>query len=187
MTVLDRTGFLTLVATLAGLPTTDVVFAPDPEPAMVSPESQVRVTLTLFGLAALGVDEHRDAFNPGGYPDNTLVTTEIGNRDITINVMVEAYDLGIEAMEIIDSIRTGIRTAASTATLNSLRLAFVWATKTTRIRTVREQRETSVATADFMLAGIAQQVSAVQTGSGWVEEINSAPLDGPPNIQGIVT
>jgi hypothetical protein len=185
--VLDRQGLLALIATLAGLPTTDVVFDPDPNPAMVSPESQVKVTLTLFGLAALGVDEHRLAFNPGGYPTNTLVTTEIGNRDLTVNVMVEAFDQGIEAAEIIDRIRTGIRADASTAVLNGLNLAFVWATKTTRIRTTREQRETSVATMDLMLAGIAQQVSAVQTGFGWVDDIDGVPIAQGGGITGSFT
>ncbi len=49
-------------------------------------------------------------------------------------------------------------------------------TRTTMIRMTREQRATSVATADLKLAGIAQLVSSVQVGVGWVDEIDSTPV-----------
>jgi hypothetical protein len=174
--VLDRTGLQTLIASLASLDVSNVEWDPDPSAAMVSPESATRVTLTLFGLSALGVDEHRVAFSPGGYPANSMVTTEIGNRDIIVNIMVEAYDLAIEAAEVMDRIRTGIRADASTATLNGLNLALVWMTRTTRVRMTAEQRAVSVATADLKLAGIAQLVSSVQVGAGWIDQIDSTPV-----------
>lgn len=171
--VLDRAGFAALVATIAGVDPLDVEWDIDPNAALVDPQSQVRIALTLFGIQAQGIDEHRVAYGPGGYPANALVTTEIGNREVTINMKVETYDLGIEAQEILDRIRTGIRSAASTAMLNSLNLAFEWAMKTMRMKMTSEQRAVSCAVCDFQFGGIAQQVSDVNLGGGWIEHVNT--------------
>jgi hypothetical protein len=178
--VLDHDAFAALIATLAGLNVTNVNWDPiTPDFAMIDPESATKITLSLFGLSALGVDEHRTEFEPPGYPAQALVTTEIGNREVTINMMVEVYDRGIEAAEIIDRIRTGIRAEASTASLDAMLLALEWVTPTTPLRMTREQRTVSAATADFRFGGIAQQVSAVKLGYGWVDQIDSTPITKP--------
>jgi hypothetical protein len=194
--VLNKDGFAALIATLASVNPEDVVWDPSPDFAMASPETATKITLTLFNIAAQGVDEHRVAFNPGGYPANSLVTTEIGNREVTINCLVEVYDRDREAAEIIDAIRTGIRAASSTGALNALNLAYEWSNKTIRFAMQREQRVVSAATADFMFGGIAQLVSAIANDGnntvaspnpGWIDDLDGVPLAEGGLIPGTFT
>jgi hypothetical protein len=183
--VVDKDALGALIAALAQVNLPDVTWDTSPDNAMVSPETAAKITLSIFGLVQQGIDEHRVAFNPGGYPANSLVTTEIGNREVTINMLVELYDKGLEASEMIDRVRTGIRSAKSTAALNAINLALETATKTTRFPMTREQRAVSAATCDFMFGGIAQQVSDVvgpTDGGGWIDELDGVAI----NIGGLI-
>jgi hypothetical protein len=175
MLVLNRPGFAAIVASLSGYSPTATEWSLDPN-AFVGDLDRAKIQLEVFGIEAVGVDEHRIAFNPAGYPAGALVTTEIGNREITINIYAEVYDAGAEAAEVIDAIRTGIRADAVTAQLNAINLALIWMTKTTRLRAVRNERALNAAAADIRLGGIAQLVSNVQINSGWVDQIDSTPL-----------
>jgi len=190
MTVVNKDALGALIATLAQVNAADVTWDTSPDNAMISPTTAAKITLSIFGLVQQGIDEHRVAFNPGGYPANSLVTTEIGNREVTINMMVELYDKGLEASEMIDRIRTGIRSAKSTAALNAINLALETSTKTTRLPMTREQRAVSAATCDFMFGGIGQLVSDVVTpadGGGWVDDLDGVPLAQGGLIPGTFT
>ena len=169
--VLDRAGLQALVLSLLpGSPQpTAVVWALDPEP-FVSDQDRYRVVLQLFGLESLGVDEHRQAFGPPGYPVDNLVYTELGNRTLRITVRAEAFDASVEAAEILDIVRTGIRTEASTEALNALNLAFVESHGSTYVRYIVDDRHVSAAIADFVFAGIAQLVS--NPNADYIETVN---------------
>ncbi len=175
--VLDVNGLRSIIAGLTELSDSATNWATDGDP-FVGDMDRAKVTLDLFSMSALAVDEHRRAYGPPGYPADAFVTTEIGNRTLVITVMAETYDGGAQAAELVDRIRTGIRTEATTAKLNAINLAFVWAEQATRVKRVVDSRVVNVAIADFTFAGIAQQVSSVvRDGSGdvggWIQTVNT--------------
>ena len=171
--VLNKAGLAAIIASISGLSSHATEWEPDPN-AYISDLDRAKVSLSLFGLQAVGVDEHRVTFNPPGYPTGSLVTTEIGNREVIVNVYAEAYDYTLEAAEIVDFIRTGIRADAVTAQLNSINLAFEWMAKTTKIPAVRNERALSAASADIRFGGIAR-LSTFQV-NGWVDFIDGTPI-----------
>lgn len=158
MNVLNKDAFRAIIASLTGLSDGATVWELDPQP-YIGDQDRAKVYLQLFSMEALGVDEHRRAFNPGGYPPGSFVTTEIGNRTLKITIRAEVFDRGQEASELIDLIRTGIRAEAVTAKLNAINLAYVWSEQATNLRTRVDTRMVNAAVADFTFAGIASQVS----------------------------
>jgi hypothetical protein len=171
--ILDKDGFLALIASLTSLSPGATFWALDPNPT-VGDQDRAQVKLEVFNMSALGVDEHRRHVSDGtdGYPDQTWWVQEIGNRHIVINVRAEAFDRGVEASEIIERIRTLIRADSSTALLNGMRLAYVWSEKTVRLPTTYDQRVVNAATADFTFAGISNIVSEVVPQQGWITTVN---------------
>jgi hypothetical protein len=168
--VLDKEGFRSIIAGLASranIADAGTHWAMDNDP-MVGDQDRAKVTLDLTMLEALAVDEHRRTLSDGtdGYPAGTFETLEIGNRELIVNIRVEAYDASVEAAEIIDLIRTGIRAEAITAKLDAIRLAFVHASATTRLPTSYDTRVVSVASADFEFGGIASLTTVILPGVG---------------------
>jgi hypothetical protein len=144
---------------------------------MVGDQDRALVILKYVGLKSIGVDEHRYLFEPPDVP-NAFVVQEIGNREITVNIRAESYDSGAEALEVLDLIKTKIRSEAAKAALNALRLAFVWAEKSLQQDYIVDNREVCAAFCDFTLAGIAAYYSS-QTDQGpespggdWIATIN---------------
>ncbi len=130
---------------------------------------RARISLDLFSLQALAVDEHRRAYNLPGQPANSFTTTEIGNRTLVITVRAESYDGGAQAAELLDRIRTGIRAEVVRDALNEIGLAYVWSEQATRVQYVIDNRIVNCAVADFTFGGVAKQVSSVVVdGSGSV-------------------
>lgn len=171
--VLDHEGLRAIIASVSGLSDGATFWANDPNP-MTGDRDRAQITLELFSMGALGVDEHRRAFNPPDRPPNSYVTTEIGNRELVVTIRVEAFDGGVEAAEILDAIRTGIRAEAVTAKLDAISLALEWAEKSTRVRNVIDERVVSTAIADFRFGGVSQVVSQVLTPAqgGWIETVD---------------
>jgi hypothetical protein len=171
--VLDREGLRSIIAGVSGLRDGAVFWANDPNPT-VGDMDRAQVTLELFSMGALGVDEHRRYFNPPDQPPNSYETIEIGNRELVVTIRVETFDGGVEAAEILDAIRTGIRAEAVTAQLDAIALALEWAEKSTRVRNVIDNRVVSTAVADFRFGGVARQVSQVltETQGGFIESID---------------
>jgi hypothetical protein len=171
--ILDKAGLLAVIAPLTGLDPSDVFWADDPHPS-VSDSDRAQIKLTVFTMYALGVDEHRRHLSDGndGYALNTFWVEELGNRHVVINVRAEVFDKNVEASELIDRIRTGVRAGAVTAQLDALRLAYVWSEKTVRVPNTADTRALNTATADFTFAGIARQVSEVDASGGWIQTVN---------------
>jgi hypothetical protein len=182
-TILDKDGFLALIASLTGLSPGATFWSLDPNPA-VGDQDRAQVKLEVFNMEALGVDEHRRHISDGtdGYPDQTWWVQEIGNRHIHINIRAEAFDKGVEAAEIIERVRTLIRADANTARLDAMRLAYVWSEKTIRLPTTYDTRVVNVATADFLFAGISNIVSEIVLQQGWIETVN-----GNNQVPGTIT
>lgn len=160
--VLNKEGLRSIIAGLTGLSDGATLWELDPQ-SYISDTDRARVTLEVIGMGAVGVDEHRRQLSDGtdGYPAGTFWTQELGNRHVRLTVKAEAFDAGVEACEFIDAVRTGIRADASTAALNAIALAFVWAEEATPLKLVINERRVNMAVADFTFAGIAQQVSNV--------------------------
>ena len=169
--VLDKAGFRAIIASLTGLSVPATEWGLDPN-AFVGDLDRAKVQITLESMEATGVDEHRRALGPPGYPAASFITTEIGNRTLHVNLYAECFDYQIEAAELIDLVRTGIRADAVTAQLNAINLAFEWMSVTTRIAQVRNERALNAATADIRLAGINYIVSGNETNEGWIETVN---------------
>ncbi len=180
--VLDKEGFRKMVGTLHGLADTSTWWALDPD-TFTADTDRAAVQLELISMRSLGVDEHRRFLSDGtdGYPAGTYWTLEIGNREFVIQVKVEAYDKSVEAAEIVDLMRTLIRSDAATAQLNALKLAYVWSEQTVRLpRLVVNDRDVNYASCDFTFAGIAAQVSSVVKPGVCGDYI--ATVDGPTNL-----
>jgi hypothetical protein len=171
--VLNKEGFRSIIASLTGLSDGATVWDLDPQP-FVSPNDRAKVVLQLFSLTSLGVDEHRMAYGPPGYPANAMVTTEIGNRTLKITMRAEAFDATAEASEILDLIRTGVRADAVVAQLNAINIALVETGPATFVSYQVDERMVNAAIADFTFAGIAQQTSAIA-------------IDGTPALGGYIS
>ena len=185
--VLDKVGFRNILSTLAGQQgLTDFAtgWGNDPQ-KMVSDVDRAKVSLLLTGLSAVGVDEHRRYLSPPGYPAGTFVVTEVGNRDVKIRVLVEAYDASVEASEITDAIRTGIRADAINQALNAINLALEWAGPTILLPTIYDNRVVSAATCEFTFGGVALQTSAVTPPGVGGDYI--ATIDGNNIVPGTLT
>ncbi len=167
--VLDREGLQAIVAGLTGLSPAATIWALDPEP-MIGDQDRARVVMQLFSMESLGVDEHRPAFGPPGFPADNYVITELGNRTLRITMRAEVFDAEVEAAELLDAIRTGIRTEASTEALNAINLAFVESHPATYVRYIVDDRHVNAAIADFVFAGIAQLVS--DPNADYIETVN---------------
>lgn len=181
--VLDKEGLRKVFVGLSGLSdfATSWELSPDP---FVGDQDRVKINLKLTNMRSIGVDEHRTALNPPGYPATAFVTTELGNRLFTIQVKVEAYDADVEAIEIIDALRTGIRAEDTNAKLYDLMIALVEIMPAIMLPTSYDNRVVSVAACDFVFAGIAQKVSKVEIDQGYIETIDGT-ADGhtiPGNI-----
>jgi hypothetical protein len=188
--VLDREKFREVIAGIlnnaCGLSRNATRWETDPR-GMISDTDRADVSLEVFSMSALAVDEHRVVYNLPGQPANSLTTSEIGNRTIVITLRAEAFDKSVEASELIDAIRTGIRAETVTAQLNAINLAYVWSEQATRVRVTVDERVVNTAIADFTFAGIAQQVtSVVIDGSGaeggWIQTV-----DGNNIVPGTLT
>ncbi len=173
--VVDKVGLRAIISSLTGLADGETFWVNDPNP-YPGAESRAQVKLKLFSLSTIGIDEHRTAFNPPGYPDQTLVTTEIGNREVMISILVEMYDLSAEACELCDAIRTGLRAAAVRDMLNGINLALEATTTTKMLPTTYDNRVISAASFDIQFGGIASVISHVETNQGWIDHLNGAPL-----------
>ena len=158
MPVLDKDAFRTIIAGLTDLSDGAVVWTLDPQP-FVSDQDRARVVLQLFSLTSLGVDEHRRAYGPAGYPSNAFVTTEIGNRTLRITMRAEAFDKSVEAAEILDRIKTGIRAERVRDQLDAIAIALVDTGPATYVSYQVDERVVNAAIADFTFAGIAQHVT----------------------------
>lgn len=183
--VFDTEGFADIVACIlddtASLSPYAVIWDTDSDP-FISDRDRARVVLDIFSISALAVDEHRRAFEPDGYPATSFVTQEIGNRTIVLTVRAEAFDKRVQAAELIDMIRTGIRAEKVTAQLNAINLAYVWSEQATRVKYKVDQRVVNAAVADFTFAGIAQQISSVEINEGWISTV-----DGNNIVPGTLT
>jgi hypothetical protein len=173
--VVNKPALQAIIASLTGLSAPATEWGLDPN-AFVGDMDRANVQITIERIEALGVDEHRRVLGPPGYPATTFVTTEIGQREIHINLYAECYDYSVEAAELIDLVRTSIRADAVTAQLNAINLAFEWMSTTTPIRQVRNERALNAASADIRFGGINSVVST-QDNTGWIDNIN-----GPKNI-----
>lgn len=177
--VLNKPGLLSVIQACVapyGLSPAAVSWALDPQ-AIIGDVDRAKVTLQVFGMKANGVDEHRYIYNDPAQPANSLETLELGNREVKVTVKVEAFDYEVEAAEIIDVIRTSIRTERNTLALNAISLAFIWAEEATPVRMVINEREVNVAVADFTFGGVAQQVSSVAVDGSdnditWIQTVN---------------
>lgn len=167
MSVLDRDAFKALVAQLADMPPGTVYWEIDPN-AVVSDTVQAEIQLKLFMISALHVDEHRRHVSDGtdGYPAETFVIQEIGNREVKITMIAKTFNRGVEAMELIDKVRTRIRADKVVAQLNAMNLALEWIEKPQPVTTVYEQRAVSVAVCEFRFGGINQDVDTIPAGQG---------------------
>jgi hypothetical protein len=170
--VVNKDGLLAILGGLTGLSAVAIEWGLNPN-AFVGDQDRAKVQLQLFGIEALGVDEHRRAYGPPGYPATAYVTTEIGNREVTINVYAETYDYNVEAQEILDLIRTAIRSEAVNNALFNIQLVFQWMSGTTVLKEHRNNRAISAASADIKFGGIAQFVSSVEDNQGWIETVNT--------------
>jgi hypothetical protein len=180
MPVLDVVGFRALIASLTNLSDGATSWATDPQD-FVSDTDRAKVSLDLFSMEALAVDEHRRCYDAPGQPANSFTTLEIGNRTLVVTIRAESFDSGAQAAELLDQIRTGIRAEAVTEQLNALLLAFVWAEKATRVQYKIDNRVVNCAIADFTFAGIAQQVSSVYidgsgTTGGYISTVNTTNI-----------
>lgn len=181
--VVDKVGLLAILTGLTDLSPAAMQWGLDPT-LIVGDQDRAKVELTIFSIIPVGVDEHRRVLSDGtdGYPANTWYVTEIGNREIIVNVLARTYDKSVEAAELVDQIRTRVRAEAVTARLDAIAIAFQWASNTVMQRTVEDNREVSVASADFKFGGIARWVSVIDpTGAGWIATVNSPNLDGHTN------
>jgi hypothetical protein len=157
MPVLDTRGFIALIQSLTGVQ--NVVFSHDRTP-QIGDIDRAQIVLTYKSMVARHVDEHRPVWNDPAYPPGTSYVLEIGNRDVIVSVRAEVYDGGAEAIELIEAIRIGIRSAAATETLNGMLLAFQGMSPAVDRHFIAETREVCAAVADIRLGGI----SRVKTG-----------------------
>lgn len=158
-TVVPKAQFLAIMAGLTGLAPASTTWELDPEPFVMDG----RVTLLVFGVVSVGVDEHRRHLSDGndGYPAGTWWVEEIGNRIVTITVKTEIWDADAEAVEIIENIRTRIRAEAVRDQLDEISMAYINSTRAVRIPKVVDTRAVSAAAADFNFGAISRYVSLV--------------------------
>ena len=159
MSVIDKEGLRKVIASLTDLSMNATRWDLDPE-AFVSDQDRAAVILKVFRMGhGVDVDEHRPVFDAPGYPANQLVITEMGERRFTITVRAEAYDKSVEAAEILDSIRTRIRSEASTEALNALSIALITTHDAIAVAYKVDERVVNTAIADFEFSGVASFVS----------------------------
>ena len=173
MRIVDREDFAALIQSLTGLQT--VYWATNNMP-YISDTDRMSVELEVFSIRSQGVDEHRYALSPAGYPTGQWVVTEVGNREVTITMRVRAFDANVDAAEMLDQIKTLLRSAASTATLNGLNLALEWAGPSIRIKEDIDTRAISCSVADFKFGGISSIVSDSELNQGWVDTVNTTDI-----------
>jgi hypothetical protein len=176
-TTLPKTEIAALVATLAGFPTANVIWAGDPVPFLGPDFSTGQVTglitLNCSARRALGVDEENRT-----YPDpNTTVITKKGQRVLTISVRLEGYSSD-EAFDILEKVRTELGGEENRATLRAAGVAFTEATPVQMLNGVADNRAISVGQMDLMMN---QAVTTEKTISqpGYIETVDMAfaPVD----------
>jgi hypothetical protein len=170
--VVNKEAFQDVVRQLSGLSANAVYWENDGVP-FVGDQDRAVISMTLKTLDAVAVDEHRRDLGPPGYPVTAFVTTEIGNREVFITLRAETFDKTVEAGELLDQIRTGIRAEGVRDQLNAISLAYEWSSKTIVMPTVVDQRIVSAAAADFRFGGIGQLVSSIQNNQGWISTVNN--------------
>ncbi len=180
--IVDKVSFSALIAALAHVGPYSVFWTTDPNPP-VSDLDRMLVELKLLSISSyLGTDEHLLEYNPPGYPPDTSIIQDIGNREVRIQVKVKTYDLALEAAEVMDLIRTGMRYQTTTTTLNGISLALEYIEQTVDLPTVAEDRAVSCCACDFMFGGIANQTSQIflpGVGGDFISTVNS-PAGTPP-------
>ena len=179
--VVDKINFSALIATLAHVGPYSVFWTTEPNPP-VNDVDRILVELKLTSISSkLGTDEHLLEYNPPGYPPDTSIIQDLGNREVRIQVKVKVYDPSLEAAETMDLIRTGMRYQTTTAFLNGISLALEYIEGTVDLPTVAEDRAVSCCACDFMFGGIANQTSQVflpGVGGDWIATVNS-PAGSP--------
>jgi hypothetical protein len=170
--VFDKSGFKSIILGITGFQDQDVSWSDSPQGA-VSYTDNAKVFLTLRSIVALGVDDHRYAYNPPDYPANSYVTTELGNRDCHLSIRAESYSRELAAVEILDRIRSAIRWDSNVAALNALNLAFVWAGPAIHVHTEYDNRVVSAGVMDMTIAGVTFETSSVTQGGDWIATVNT--------------
>lgn len=167
--IVDRDGFVSLIQSITGLKT--VYWATNGQP-FISDEDRMSVELEIFSVKSLGVDEHRPFYSAPGYPANSYVITEVGNREVIMTIRVRAFDGNTDASEMLDVIKTLLRSAASTAALNALSLAVEWMGPSVRIVENIDTRRINTSVADFRFGGISQMDSSLELNQGWIDTVD---------------
>lgn len=183
-TALPKSEIAALIATLAGFPTANVIWAGDAVPFLGPDFSTGQVTglitLNCSARRALGVDEENRT-----YPDpNTTVITKKGQRVLTISVRLEGYSSD-EAFDILEKVRTELGGEENRATLRAAGIAFTEATPVQMLNGTADNRAISVGSMDLMMN---QTVETVKTISqpGYIESVEMTGADGtdlaPPRV-----
>lgn len=159
---------MAILQPLTGLTSFSVRWAHDPDP-VVSDTDHASVSFLLSSSGAVGVDEHRYEYDSG---TNTLTISECGNRTVTVKATAEAYDANAEASDILESIRTGIRSQSVTDALDAIGLSLQVARPIVDLPTFYDNRVVSAAVLELQFNARAVSSVAQPPGQGWISTVN---------------
>lgn len=167
MSLVNKTQILALIQPLTGLLPGSVTWARSGDP-MVSPIDQAIANLQIIHFQAFGTDDV--ATNS---TDTTFETVVTGVRGFTLQVRVDCYGLDAEAQEIVDLLRLRLQAPWVTAALTAINYSLISVGDSTDLGADRDNRVISSASVDIVFGG-KNYVNQVETGTGWIERINSA-------------
>lgn len=161
----------TLIQNLSGLPESFTVWEDEPRPF-----GDILALLSTVSIAGKGQgDECRTAYDGTKPQGQELSDTWAGVRSFTLSIKVESdtqTDLTF-AYFTLERVRDRLCFKSTTATLNSVLLAFIKAEPTLDLSEVRDDRRWSIATLDITLA--ARTITQDPIPYGY---ITTAPLTG---------
>jgi hypothetical protein len=156
--VLQKAAFVGILAPLSGLSPGSHIWSKDPIP-FISPLDAAVVYLTVRSIKTRGIDDLR--------PDVTA-----GDRDLCVTIRAEAFNLSVEASEILNRILTGLQRPSTNLLLGNIGLSYMKNGGMAEISYQIDNRAVNAAIADVFFNGIINDFPGVDP-SGNIATVNT--------------
>lgn len=165
--VVNKSGLQIIILGLSGLTqSTSVIWGLDPTP-FISDVDRAMIYMKVRQFQPEGNDDTRYSLS-----GTTFTTEQCGQRVTVLTMRAEVYDQSLEASDLLETVRVGLRLPTTIVALNAINLAYVRCGPTQDVNYEIDNRVVNAATMEVWLNGIVD-ISSTQNNEGWIETVNS--------------
>lgn len=173
--VVNKPALLAIILQCSGLQKSQSVFWYNDPNRTPNATDNATIKCRLRTYAGRGVDEVRYTYTPPSPGPENFDTTQVGQRDVVLSLVCEAWQKSAEAAEILDTVRTRLRRSDVRSSLLAINLALQTMDATIELPTTYDSRALSVASLDIHFGAISVDDLSTDTpadGDTWIETVD---------------